>query len=143
MSDADERMAGEAAQAEAALYRAMIALDYGALRGLLCEDLVYIHSTAVAESKEEYLQGLADGLYEYASIASRDAKASVHGEIAIQCGEVAMSVGARGAPKEATRLLFTLLWRREAGRWCLRLRQATRIPDRGAAIAGAGSRAPP
>jgi hypothetical protein len=36
---------------EDALYAAMTALDYAALGGLLSDDLSYVHSTGVVESK--------------------------------------------------------------------------------------------
>ena len=52
------------AAAEQALYRAMIAQDFAALDAILADDAVYIHSTAVAESKQGYLDGVRDGLYQ-------------------------------------------------------------------------------
>jgi ketosteroid isomerase-like protein len=119
---------GEIRAAEAALYRAMIAQDFSALREILAEDLVYIHSTAVAETRQAYLEGVADGLYDYASIDSREVVTRVDGATAVQTGTVAMSVSARGEPKQLTQLLFTLVWRRHAGGWRLAVRQATRIP---------------
>jgi ketosteroid isomerase-like protein len=118
----------EVRAAEQALYRAMIAQDFAALRGLLADDLVYVHSTAVAETKDGYLAGVANGLYDYATIASREVTTRVDGNTAVQTGTVAMLVGARGQPKELTQLLFTLVWRREAEGWRLTVRQATRIP---------------
>jgi ketosteroid isomerase-like protein len=113
--------------AELALYRAMIAQDFAALRELLADDLVYIHSTAVSESKDEYLAGVAAGLYDYGSIETRHARSWTHGDAVIRTGLVNMVVGERGKPKDDTNLLFTLVWRREVGRWRLVLRQATRV----------------
>jgi hypothetical protein len=74
------------------------------------------------------LAGVADGLYDYATIESRDVTTRVDGAIAVQTGTVAMAVSARGQPKELTQLLFTLVWRRQAEAWRLMVRQATRIP---------------
>jgi ketosteroid isomerase-like protein len=119
----------EVRAAEAALYRAMIAQDFAALRRLLADDLVYIHSTAVAESKDAYLAGVADGLYDYATIESRDVTIRIDGSTAVQTGTVAMAVSARGQPKQPTQLLFTLVWTRQPDGWRLAVRQATRIPD--------------
>ncbi|MFI5013698.1 MAG: nuclear transport factor 2 family protein [Hyphomicrobiales bacterium] len=117
--------ADETAAAEQAPYRAMLAHDFDALRSLLADDLVYIHSTGIAESKEAYLAGLAAGLYEYGKIDSRQVKCWGGGEVAVQTGNVDMSVGERGAPKQRLSLLFTLAWRREDGNWRLALRQLT------------------
>ncbi len=116
----------EIAAAELALYRAMIAQDFAALRALLADDLVYIHSTAVSESKEAYLAGVAAGLYDYGAIETKHAKNWMHGDVVIRTGLVHMVVGERGKPKGAINLLFTLVWRRESSAWRLVLRQATR-----------------
>ncbi len=126
MNNADESR--DIRAAERALYRAMIAKDYAALDKILAPGLVYVHSTAVAESKPEYLAGVKKGLYEYASIESREAAIAVHGDCAVMHGIVDMSVSAAGRPKETTHLLFVLVWVKEAGAWLLDYRQATRIP---------------
>jgi ketosteroid isomerase-like protein len=117
------------AAAERALYRAMIAQDLAALDAILADDAVYIHSTAVAESKQGYLDGVRDGLYEYGSINSDAVSVRYCGDVAIQTGTVRMSVGARGAAKTPIALLFTLVWKREAQGWRLWQRQATRLVE--------------
>jgi len=114
------------AAAEQSLYRAIIAQDFAALRELLADDVVYIHSTAVAESKDAYLDGVRDGLYDYAAIDSRDVTLRILGDAAIQTGTVVMSVGARSEPKTPITLLFTLVWKREQRGWRLWQRHATR-----------------
>jgi len=116
------------AAAEQSLYRAMIAQDFTALRDLLADDVVYIHSTAVAESKDAYLDGVRDGLYDYAAIDSRDVTLRSLGDVAIQTGTMVMSVGARGEPKAPINLLFTLVWKHESRGWRLWQRHATRVP---------------
>ena len=113
---------------ETALYRAMIAKDFAALEKILSPDLVYVHSTAVSESKSTYLAGVAKGLYEYESIASRSVKIGIHGNVAVMSGIVDMSVGAAGKPKDTTHLLFVLIWIKHTAAWLLEYRQATRIP---------------
>lgn len=115
-------------QAERALYAAMIAKDYGAFEAILSPDLVYVHSTAVAESKEEYLAGVARGWYDYESIVTRDATVRVHGNVALIDGICSMRVGTTGQPREAIQLLFVLVWIRDGATWRLEHRHATRIP---------------
>ncbi len=118
----------DVAAAEQALYRAMIAQDFAALDVLLADDVIYIHSTAVAESKEGYLAGVRNGLYDYGAIDSSDVTVRYCGEVAIQTGTVVMSVAARGEPKAPITLLFTLVWKREQQGWRLWQRHATRVP---------------
>jgi ketosteroid isomerase-like protein len=116
------------AAAEQALYRAMIAQDFAALDALLADDLVYIHSTAAAEDKRGYFEGVRKGLYDYGAIESRDVTIRHCGDVAIQTGIVTMSVAARGQAKAPITLLFTLVWKREPPGWRLWQRQATRLP---------------
>jgi ketosteroid isomerase-like protein len=121
-------MSSEIAAAEQALYRAMIAQDFTALDVILADDAVYIHSTAVAETKDGYLAGVRAGLYEYSSIESDAVTLRIHGDVAVQTGKVRMVVGARDQPKAPIDLLFTLLWKHEQHGWRLWQRHATRVP---------------
>jgi ketosteroid isomerase-like protein len=117
----------EIAAAEQELYRAMIARDFATLDALLADDVVYIHSTAVAEDKAGYLAGVRDGLYEYGSIESSGVAMRSCGDVAIQTGTVRMSVGARGEAMRPIALLFTLVWKRQQPGWRLWQRHATRM----------------
>jgi ketosteroid isomerase-like protein len=121
-------MMREIAAAEQMLYRAMIAQDFGALDAILADDVVYVHSTAVAETKAGYLAGVRNGLYEYGSIESDAVTVEFCGDVAVQTGRSRMSVGARDQPKALINLLVTLVWKREPRGWRLWRRHATRIP---------------
>jgi ketosteroid isomerase-like protein len=116
-------------ECERALYRAQIAGDVEALTPMLDDGLVYIHSTGVGETKQEYLAGVADGLYEYGSIESRDPRLQVFADVAILNGLVDMTVSAHGAAKRLIHLVFCLVWIRQDDTWRLDFRQATRIPS--------------
>jgi ketosteroid isomerase-like protein len=121
-------MRQEIAAAERRLYDAMIAQDFGALDAILTDDVMYVHSTAVAETKAGYLAGVRDGLYEYSSIESDDAAVAFAGGVAVQTGTSKMLVGVRGHPKASINLLVTLVWKREPLGWRLWRRHATRMP---------------
>src|SRR5215472_15668400 len=121
-------MINEIAAAEQMLYRAMIAQDFAALDAILADDLVYIHSTAVAETKDGYLAGIRNGLYEYDSIESDVVTVRFCDAVAVQTGRVRMLVGARGQTKAPISLLFTLAWKRGPVGWRLWQRHATRTP---------------
>ena len=129
MAERERNDRADIAAAERALYRAMIAQDVAVLDTILADDAVYIHSTAVGESKQGYLDGLRDGLYEYGSIDSDDVSVRYCGDVAIQTGTVRMTVSARGQPRTPITLLFTLVWKREAQGWRLWQRQATRLVE--------------
>jgi hypothetical protein len=114
---------------ERELYRAQIAGDADALRPMLATDLVYIHSTGIAETAEEYLAGVRDRLYEYGMIRSRETRLRIFADVATMSGIVDMTVSAHGAPKHLIHLLFCLIWIRRGSAWRLDFRQATRIPS--------------
>ena len=116
-------------ECERALYRAQVAGDVEALGPMLGAGLVYIHSTGVGETKEEYLAGVAGALYEYGSIESRDTRLQVFADVAIMNGLVDMTVSAHGAAKRLIHLVFCLIWVRQDDTWRLDFRQATRIPS--------------
>lgn len=118
----------EIRNAESKLYEAMIANDGPALAALASDDLVYVHSTSVAETKAEWLAGVARGHYDYKTIESRSVTIKTYGDVAVIHGIVNMSVATGGKPDELLHLQFVLVWVRESGRWRLMLRQTTRIP---------------
>jgi len=117
--------------AERALYDAMVARDFVAFERLLASDLVYVHSTAVAENRAQYLAGVAGGLYEYESIESRNVRLRGDGSTVLQDGICDMRVGAAGKPAAVIHLLFVLVWRKSPSGWQLLHRHATRMPDAG------------
>lgn len=122
-------LAGQIAALEHELYRAQIASSVGELEPLLSSELRYLHSTGIAETRSEYLAGVANRLYEYGRIESRGVRLNVSEDLAIQDGIVDMTVSAHGATKVLIHLLFCLVWRREGAQWRLLYRQATRISD--------------
>jgi hypothetical protein len=128
-TEATPQLAAQIATLERELYRAQVAGAVEAIEPFLSTDLRYLHSTGVVETRGEYLAGVADRLYEYGRIESREVRLNVSEDLAIQDGFVDMTVSAHGARKTLIHLLFCLVWRREGAQWKLLYRQATRIPD--------------
>jgi hypothetical protein len=128
-TEATPQLAAQIAALEQRLYRAQVAGSVPDIDPMLSADLRYLHSTGVAETRSQYLKGVADRLYEYGEIKSRKVRLNVSEDLAIQDGIVDMTVSARGAPKTLIHLLFCLVWRREGAQWKLLYRQATRIPE--------------
>ena len=128
-TQASPPFAAQIAALEQRLYRAQVAGKAADIEPMLSADLRYLHSTGEAETREEYLDGVRELLYEYGDIASREVRLNVSEDLAIQDGIVDMTVSAKGAPKKLIHLLFCLVWRREGAQWKLLYRQATRIPE--------------
>ena len=111
-----------------ALYRAMLAHDIAALDGLLAAECVYVHSTGLAESKIEFLNGVRDGLYEYERVHPI-AERIMRGEtMAVVYTQLDFQGGPRGQAHVPVHLITTLVWVRQENGWRLSVRQATRIP---------------
>ena len=113
---------------ENALYAAMLAFDYDALDRILSDDVQYIHSTGVVESKAAYFAGMREGLYEYGDIRIPSGSTQMFPDVAITTGVMEMLVGEKGSAKGTIRLQHVLVWRKEGETWRLLLRQATRLP---------------
>jgi hypothetical protein len=128
-TEATPQLAAQIAALEQRLYRAQVAGSVPDIDPMLSADLRYLHSTGVAETRSQYLKGVADRLYEYGEIKSRKVRLNVSEDLAIQDGIVDMTVSVRGAPNTLIHLLFSLVWRREGAQWKLLYRQATRIPE--------------
>jgi hypothetical protein len=112
---------------ETALYQAMLAFDYAALDAILSDEVSYIHSTGVVESKAAYVAALRRGLYEYGDIRILSGQTRLFDGVAMTTGVMVMRVGANGSAKGSIRLQHVLVWRQEGAVWRLLLRQATRL----------------
>ena len=63
-------------------YAAMLAKDVAVLQRLLHPDLVYMHSSGVADSKASYIEGLGNGAWDYRRIDRSDQTIRVHDGVA-------------------------------------------------------------
>src|ERR1700742_3048049 len=97
-------------EAVAALYRAMLAHDIAALDALLSDDMVYIHSTGLSETKQQFLDGVRDGLYEYERVVPETQRKVVDGDMAMVYAILDFIGGPRGVPHPPVRLVTTLVW---------------------------------
>ena len=123
--------AGDAGQAVLAAHDKRIALtiaaDLAGLSAMMTDDLTYTHSSAVTETKAEFLDGLRSGKYVYRDITPRDRKIRVHGDAAIVSGPCRVVIEPGGKRTELD-LYFTELYVREAGQWRMALWHSTRFP---------------
>lgn len=125
----DSGVEAEVRAAERALYDAMVGRDFDAMGRLLAAVLVYVHSTAVAESRDQYLAGVAQGLYEYESVRSRGVRFRGSDRTVLEDGICDMRVGAKGKSAVLIHLMFVLVWTKSERGWQLLHRHAARMPD--------------
>jgi ketosteroid isomerase-like protein len=116
-------------QAEKDRFAAMIKGDRPALEKLLADDLTYTHSSALFETKEQFIKSVTSGNIDYVSIepSETDWKVRVDGNTAIVNGVAAVNVIDTGKDLKI-KIRFTTIHTNRGGAWQLRAWQATRFP---------------
>ena len=100
--------ADEALKAEDARYAAQTKSDFDALERLYGDDLVYVHSTAVTDSKASYIDRQRSGLH-YRVMKPSEVTVRVFGCLAIITGRGDYEVTQDGKDS-SPHLLFTAVW---------------------------------
>ena len=118
-------------QAEKDRFAAMVKGDRAALEKLLSDDLTYTHSTALLESKEQFIKSVTGGTIDYVSIvpSEPDWKVRINGTTAVVNGVAAVNVVDKGNDRKI-RIRFTTVYANRAGAWQLLAWQATVIPEK-------------
>ena len=116
-------------EAEKARFAAMVKGDRAALEKLLADDLTYTHSTALLETKEQFLKSVTTGNIDYVSIvpSETDWKIRINGNTAVVNGVAAVNVLDTGKDRKI-RIRFTTVQANRGGAWQLLAWQSTVIP---------------
>ena len=69
-------------------FDAMVQKDTAYLRGLLADDLIYIHSNSLKENKQEHISAIGSGKIVYEKMNRENPKIRRYGKIAIINGNV-------------------------------------------------------
>ncbi len=80
-------------------YAAMLGKDIAALERLLHPDLVYMHSSGVADSKASYIAGVRDRVWDYHRIERSDQTVRLHGALAMVFNRLKIDLSVRGVAK--------------------------------------------
>jgi len=117
-------------QAEKDRFAAMVKGDRAALERLLADDLTYTHSSALFESKPEFIKSVTSGTIDYVSIvpSEPDWKVRVSGNTAIVNGVAAVNVIDTGKDLKI-KIRYTTIHSNRDGHWQLVAWQATRFPQ--------------
>jgi len=123
------KMEQQVLQAEKDRFAAMVKGDRAALEKLLADDLTYTHSTALLESKEQFLKSVTSGNIDYVSIVPNEAdwKIRINGNTAVVNGVAAVNVIDTGKDRKI-RIRFTTVQANRGGAWQLLAWQSTVVP---------------
>ncbi len=108
-------------------FAAMTSRDTAALRGMLHDDLIYIHSNNLTENKAQHIAAIGSGRLVYKEMTSESVNLRRYGKTALTNGTVQVKGILNGTPFEV-RLAYTAVYRKKRGHWRLLNWQSTRIP---------------
>ncbi|MFN0216907.1 MAG: nuclear transport factor 2 family protein [Saprospiraceae bacterium] len=122
---AQSRQAQKVLDVEFRRFEAMTKADTAMLRDMLSEDLVYVHSNALKESKAEHIAHISMGKLVYKKIDRQEAKLRFYGKTALVNGIVNVQGILNGNAFEI-RLLYSAVYRKKGKRWLLVNWQSTK-----------------
>lgn len=99
-------------------YSAMLTGDVGTLERLLHPELIYMHSTGVADSKVSYIAGLREGVWDYQHIERIEQRIVVQGGTALVFNRLVIKIKVRGVLKELDNRALAV-WSEDNDEWRL------------------------
>jgi len=109
-------------------FNAQVEKDTVLLRRILSDDLVYIHSNALEETKSDFLHSISTGNITYNSMQPEPGRAiRNYGKTGISNGIVQVKGLIQGKPFEV-RLRYTAVYVKQKKTWRLVSWQSTKIP---------------
>jgi hypothetical protein len=116
------------ADSEDMRFNAQVKKDTVLLRRILSDDLVYIHSNALVETKSDFLHSISTGNITYNSMQPEPGRTiRKYGKTGISNGIVQVKGLIQGKPFEV-RLRYTAVYVKQKKNWRLVSWQSTKIP---------------
>ena len=128
-STCDAINADEVIKLEDARYAAQMANDFSAMEKLIADDLVYIHSSSVVDSKQSYIESMRSGMVKYKVMRRSDVKVRTFGCIATITGLGNFDVQLNDKDI-SIELRFHSIWAKRDGKIQFVSWQATRTPPK-------------
>ncbi|HLA53082.1 MAG TPA: nuclear transport factor 2 family protein [Flavitalea sp.] len=105
--------------------KAVVDADGAKLNALLATDLSYGHSDGRVEGKQELIDKLKDGRYDFVNMELTEQTIKVTGDIALVRNKLDGKTADEGKPNEA-HLYVLMVWQKTKGGWSLLARQAVK-----------------
>jgi hypothetical protein len=122
-----EKVKAEVLQAENARLKAVVAGDTAALEKIFSDDLTYVHSSGVIDTKAKFIAKLKAGELKYESMQHQDPVVRIYGNTALINGRSAVRALSGGTMQQMT-LLFTEVYVKQKGVWQMVCWQSLRLP---------------
>lgn len=117
----------EALKAEDARFRAQMSGDGAAMQKLFGDDLVYIHSSTVQDTKASFIESITSGNVRYRAMTRGEPRVRTYGCIAIVSGGAKFDVTVKGEERTLN-LLYHAIWAKRGCGVQFVSWQATRLP---------------
>jgi ketosteroid isomerase-like protein len=117
----------EAIAAEDARFKAQMSGDVAAMQRLFGDDLVYIHSSTVQDTKASFIESIRSGTVKYRKMTRGEIRVRTYGCVAIVSGRSDFDVTVKGEDR-AMKLLFHAVWAKRAAGVQFISWQATKLP---------------
>lgn len=114
-------------EADDARYQAMLAGDVAQLESQLADELLYTHSSALVDTKAQYLDAMREGRTRYLVAQRKQAQVRLFGLVAVMHGHVIMQIESQSGKRDLNNL-FQAVWIQRDGRWQLASWASTVIP---------------
>jgi hypothetical protein len=113
--------------AEDRRYEALLGPDLPTLERLFHDRLSYAHSSGVRDTKDQYLEKIRNGYYDYARIDHPVERVDVLGNTVVVIGRMTADLTVQGTQKTIDNLALAV-WTRTAGEWQLVAYASTPLP---------------
>ena len=107
---------------------AMAEKDIATLNAVLCDGLIYTHSSARMDTKKSLIGNMASGSTVYTSVVPSDVVAQDLGDSVVLTGVARISVMADGKPNSFG-VRFTDVYQNQNGTWRMVTWQSTKLPE--------------
>ena len=118
--------AGDVQTLEQERFTAYVKSDVAALERIFADDLVYIHSTGVSDSKSAILQRLASGEVKISRFDGEDIQVRQIGDVMVVTGLVHLDLVNKGTPAKYD-LRYSAIYVNQGGQWRLAHVQNARV----------------
>ena len=103
----------EALKAEAARFKAQMGADGAAMNKLFGDDLVYIHSSTVQDTKKSFIESITSGNVKYRTMHQGEPTVRTYGCVAIVSGAARFDVTVKGEDRTLD-LIYHAIWAKRA-----------------------------
>ena len=108
--------------------QAMADKDVGKLKQLLCQSLVYTHSSARLDTKDSLIGAMESGATVYKSVVASNVEAQDLGNVVVLTGEAQIEVHTGGKALDFG-VRFTDVYENQDGAWRMVAWQSTKLPE--------------